>query len=181
MAASANEQRRPSGDTDTASIADDVLRAIRRILYKTAEHSRQLARDGNLSVPQLLCLRKVAESTRAEPVTVAAVAQAVQLATATVSRILDRLEAAELLVRERSSVDRRKVLLRLTAKGRRRIKRLPTPLHEEFLGRLTKLPQSEQRALLTSLEQIVEMMGAAELDAAPLLTPGTEVKPPLRD
>lgn len=157
-------------------IADDILRAIRRILWKTAEHSRQLAREGDLSVPQLLCLRKVAESTKAEPVTVAEVATAVQLSNATVSRILDRLEKAELIVRDRSTVDRRKVFLWLTAAGKRRLKKLPTPLHEQFLARLKKLRKMEQRALLASLEQIVEMMGAEDLDAAPMLMPGTDAK-----
>ena len=177
VATTVDNQRPKGGKAAGEPIADDVLRAIRRILRKTAEHSRQLAREGDLSVPQLLCLRKVAESTKSEPVTVAKVAAAVQLSAATVSRILDRLESAELITRERSTVDRRKVFLWLTQKGRRRIKRLPTPLHEQFLARLTKLPKSEQRALLASLEQIVQMMGAGELEAAPMLTPGTDVKP----
>lgn len=157
-------------------IADDILRAIRRILRKTAEHSRQLAREGDLSVPQLLCLRKVAESTKVEPVTVAEVANAVQLSNATVSRILDRLEKAELIVRERGTVDRRKVYLSLTPAGKRRVNKLPTPLHEQFLARLTELGKVEQSALLASLEQIVEMMGAEELDAAPMLMPGADAK-----
>ncbi len=157
-------------------LADDILRAIRRILRKTAEDSRQVARDGNLSVSGLLCLRKIAESTKLEPITAAEVASAVQLTNATVSRILDRLESAELIHRERSKADRRKVLLWLTPKGRRRIKRLPMPLHEAFLSRLTKLRASEQRALLASLEKIVDMMGASNLNVAPMLTPETDVK-----
>ena len=170
------QSRLPSQVADN-TIADDILRAIRRILRKTAEHSRQLAREGDLSVPQLLCLRKVAESTKSDPITAAQIASAVQLSNATVCRILDRLEAEDLIIRERSTTDRRKVYLRLTAKGRRRVKRLPTPLHEEFLSRLSQLPVKEQRGLLASLEQIVEMMGAEMLDAAPMLTPGTDVKP----
>ncbi|MEQ9379833.1 MAG: hypothetical protein RJP95_03145, partial [Pirellulales bacterium] len=57
-------------------------------------------------------------------------------------------------------------------------KRLPAPLHEQFLTRLSKLHLLEQRALLTSLEKVVELMGAADLDAAPMLTPEANVKPP---
>ena len=174
--ANAINNERPKGVDPGDAIADEILRAVRRILRKTAEHSRQLAREGDLSVSGLLCLRRVAESTKSEPVTVAQVAKAVQLSNATVSRILDRLELAELIFRERSTVDRRKVFLWLTPKGKRRVKRLPTPLHEQFLARLTKLCKSEQRALLASLQRIVEMMGAADLDVAPLLTPETDVK-----
>lgn len=168
--------RRGSGAANDP-VADEILRAVRRILQKSAEHSRQLAREGDLSVSQLLCLRKVAESTKAAPVTVAQVASSVQLSTATVSRILDRLESSQLLLRERGTDDRRKVYLWLTPLGKQRIKKLPTPLQEEFLTRLSELSASEQRALLKSLEQIVEMMGAADLDVAPMLTSEADVKP----
>ena len=126
-------------------------------------------------MPQLLCLRRVAESSTAAPVTVAQVASAVQLSSATVSRILDRLEADKLIDRERSTEDRRKVYLRITPLGKRRVKSLPTPLQEQFLGRLSELSRHEQQSLLASLEQLVEMMGAEELDAAPLLVPDADV------
>lgn len=160
------------------AIADEILRAIRRILRKTAEHSRQLARrEGNLSVPQLLCLRHVAESTKTGEVTAGEVAAAVQLSNATVSRILDKLESAELIVRERSNVDRRKVFLRLSDNGKQRVKSLPTPLHDQFLARLTRLGAREQQDLLASLERVVEMMEAEDMDAAPVLTPELDVKP----
>lgn len=110
--------------------------------------------------------------------TVAKVANSVQLSTATVSRLLDRLEAAGLVLRQRTSRDRRKVCLTLTTDGRRRLRKIPTPLHEQFLERLTRLRRTEQRAMLDCLEQIVEMMDAKDLEAAPVLTPDVEVKPP---
>jgi len=75
-------------------LADNILRAIRRILRKAAEDRQQLALDGDLSVSELLCLRRVAAATTAHPITVAGVASAVQLSNATVSRISDRLDAA---------------------------------------------------------------------------------------
>jgi DNA-binding MarR family transcriptional regulator len=107
---------------------------------------------------------------------VAKVASAVQLSTATVSRILDRLETAELITRQRGIEDRRKVYLWLTPLGKRHLKSLPLPLQDQFLTQLAKLSRPEQRSLLTALEQIVTMMGAAELDAAPMLTLETDVK-----
>jgi DNA-binding MarR family transcriptional regulator len=165
---------RPATPATQSAIADDILRAIRRILRKTAEHSRQLASDGDLSVPQLLCLRCVADAPRKYPATVAGVADSVQLSKATVSRIFDRLEQAGLVSRTRSASDRRKVFVSLTALGRKKVRQLPPLLHEEFLAKLRRLNQSEQRKLLSALEQIVDMMGAASLDAAPLLAPETE-------
>ncbi len=146
-----------------------ILRAIRRIIRKTSEHSRQVARDTGLSIPQSLCLRIIGSGNLNDEVTVVRVADAVQLAPATVSRLLDRLEEMKLIVRERRSRDRRKVFLRLTPLGRGRLKKLPTPLQEQFTARLLRLSPRKQDDLSRALETIVELMEAVDLDAAPVL------------
>jgi len=158
----------------TPEIADAALRAIRRILRRTSEYSRQLARQSGLTVAQVLCLRFIADAKADDEVTVAVVSQAVQLAPATVSRILDRLEDAGLVLRERRSQDRRKVCLSLTSLGRQQIDKLPPPLQEQFVTRLRSLAFEEQRQLLGSLEKVVEMMEAKDLDAAPVLDPNDQ-------
>jgi DNA-binding MarR family transcriptional regulator len=156
------------------NVPDDVLRAIRRILRKTSEHSRYLLRIAGLTVPQMLCLRAIAEAEEEPEVTVGTVCHAVQLAPATVSRILDRLEDAGLVVRERRREDRRKVFLSLTELGHQQIDKLPTPLQEQFISRVLALAPQEQQQLLGTLEKVVEMMEASDLDAAPVLEPGAD-------
>lgn len=146
-----------------------ILRAIRRILRKTSEHSRQVSRESGLSVPQSMCLRIIGETKPPAEMTVVRVAEAVQLSPATVSRLLDRLEADELIIRERRSQDRRKVCLRLTPQGRRQLRKLPPLLQQQFTDRLEALPPKKQAELLRSLETIVELMEAVELDASPVL------------
>lgn len=153
----------------TANLSDEILRALRRIIRKISEHSRQLSRDAGLTVPQLLCLRAIGEAEATSEVTVASVSAAVQLSPATVSRILDRLENSGLIKRERRSDDRRKVGLTLTEAGRQKAENVPTPLQEQFTQRLQALPDEEQAQLLGTLQKIVEMMEASDLDAAPLL------------
>lgn len=155
-------------------LADAALRAIRRIMRKTSEHSRQLSRQSGLTMPQLLCLRFIGDAKPDGEVTVALVSQGVQLAPATVSRILDRLEDAGLIVRERRSQDRRKVCLSLTELGRQQVDKLPTPLQEQFVERLHVLPPDEQQRLLGALEKVVELMEASQLDAPPVLEPDME-------
>ena len=157
--------------TTSRDSTERILRALRRIIRKTSDHSRQLGRETGLSVPQSLCLRVIAAARPGEEVTVVRVATAIQLAPATVSRLLDRLEEAELVVRERRSQDRRKVCLRLTPQGRRRLRGLPPLLQEQFTHRLQALSQRKQDELLRALETIVELMEAVELDAAPVLDP----------
>jgi DNA-binding MarR family transcriptional regulator len=161
-----------------SDVAYQILRSIRRILRKVSEHSRQLSREAGLTVPQLLCLRAIAEEPKGIDVNVALVSRKVRLSAPTVSHILDRLEAAGLARRVRNPRDRRQVCLFLTPAGRTKLERMPTPLHEEFLDRLRALEPTERRLLLGSLEKIVAMMEADELEAAPMLTPGSDLKPP---
>lgn len=147
------------------------MRALRRILRKISQHSRQLFREAGLTVPQLLCLRVIGEAEPASEVTASMVSESVQLSPPTVSRILDRLEKRQLILRERRSTDRRKVCLSLTAAGRQKVDELPTPLQEEFVARMQSLTLEEQSHLLGTLERIVEMMEATDVDAAPVLDP----------
>lgn len=161
------------GDDD---LADAILRAIRRIIRKTSEHSRKVFHESGLTVPQLLCLQIISDAKRDSELTAAELAERVQLSPATISRLLDRLESAELIVRTRSKSDRRRVQLSATRQGRLKLRKLPAPLQEKFLQQLLELPESKRRALLRSLEQVVDMMGASGLEVAPMLTPEVNVK-----
>ena len=125
----------------------------------------------------MLCLKAISEFPADTDVTVAMVAEAVQLSAPTVSRILDKLEKGSYVARQRNAKDRRRVCVSLTEDGWKRIDNLPTPLHEQFLKRLDTLDPIECLGLLKALERIVELMDAEDIDAAPLLTPELEVGP----
>ena len=159
------------------SLGFQILRAIRRIIRRTSEHSRAVGKHSGVSVPQMLCLKAISEFPADTEVTVAMAAEAVQLSAPTVSRILDRLEKGGYVARERNSKDRRRVCVSLTEEGWQRIDNLPTPLHEQFLKRLETLDPIECLGLLKALERTVELMDAGDIDAAPLLTPELEVGP----
>ena len=156
--------------------AEEILRAIRRIVQSTTLHSKRIYRDSGLTVPQLLCLRAIAAAKSLE-VTPAQIARQVQLSPATVTGILDRLERYGLILRERLKHDRRKVGLQLTEQGRARLAAQPAPLQERFLRRLERLEPSERQQLLGALRQVVDMMEAADLDASPILATGDVQKP----
>ena len=159
-------------------VAHAVLRAIRRIVRRVSEHSKHMSRDIGLTIPQVVCLKAIGEFTDngVTEVTAAMVGKQIQLSPATVSRIVDRLVRAGLIARERRSKDRRKVCLSLTDAGEERYQSLPTPLQETFVNRLMDLPTEDRLELLDALERITVLMDANDLDAAPLLTPGMDVK-----
>lgn len=163
--------------TGDDELADAILRAVRRTLRKTLEHSRNVFNQSGLTVPQLLCLRSIGQEASASDLTAAGLAERIQLSSVTISRTLDYLDSNGLIVRSWSRRDRRRVSVKLTRKARRSLSKLPTPLQEEFLQRPQDLPETKRKALLQSLEQIVEMMGASTLDVAPVLATDVSAKP----
>jgi DNA-binding MarR family transcriptional regulator len=99
-------------------------------------------------------------------------AQRVHLSTSTMVGILDRLEAKDLVNRVRGDNDRRTVHVSATAKGRRVARYAPSPLQDNLVNALAKLPEREQRDIALSLQRLAELMRADELDAAPVLGTG---------
>lgn len=68
-----------------------------------------------------------------------------------VTRLLDRMEHAGLVGRERDTVDRRLVTTRITAKGLRLLEELDEPLTKAHEGQLGHLTKAELRTLISLL------------------------------
>ena len=85
---------------------------------------------------------------------------------------MSRLENQGLVRREKDEVDRRRVLVSLTERGRELVEQAPFPLQERFLRELEALPAANRLIIATVLEQVVDMMQAEGLDASPVMTTG---------
>lgn len=153
-------------------LQDQVLVSLRRIIRATDLHSRKLGKQTGLTTPQLVIL--VATGNLQEP-TVSDVAKAVSLSLATVTTILNRLQSNGLVNRERSQIDRRRVIVTLTDAGRERLVQAPKPLQDSFVDRFSRLDNWEQHQIVAALERVATMMDAEQLDAAPLLATGETV------
>jgi DNA-binding MarR family transcriptional regulator len=70
-----------------------------------------------------------------------------------VTRMLDRLAQLGLIIRERSTADRRVVTTRLTPAGWRLAEALDQPMSDLLKGRLAALPDDELRRLSRLLER----------------------------
>lgn len=148
-------------------ILDKVLVGLRRIMRAVDLHSRSLIQRYGLSGPQLIILR---ELSRLGEVSGSELAKAVSLSLATVTGILTRLENRGLISRRRSSSDKRRVMVRATSEAERILDSAPPPLQESFARQFVKLQDWEQTAILSSLQRLVAMMEARDLDAVPILT-----------
>ena len=111
MDAASSPERPDRLNDPTASL----VRSMRKIAQAIDVRSREIARLTGLTLPQLIVLQSV--ETLGE-VTTQAISRDASMSPPTVVAVLDKLEAKGMVVRYRSTLDRRVVHTRLTEAGR---------------------------------------------------------------
>lgn len=152
-----------------AQLTTAALRAIRRILRAADQGGRRLAAETGLTPSQLLVLQEIDRLTETTP---SAIASHLHFGQATVTNIVDRLTASGLATRRRSDRDKRQMLLQATAEGRGVLDAAPDLLQEQFRSRFEALAPWEQAMILAALERLGSILGATDIDAAPLIDSG---------
>jgi DNA-binding MarR family transcriptional regulator len=150
-------------------ITSEVMAALRRIIRAIDIHSRSLVQRFGLTGPQLVVLKELVSDS---PRSVSEIARAVNLSQATVTGILDRLERKSMVVRERDRSDRRKVMVSPTEAAEKVLAGAPPLLQEHFTDAFGRLPDWQQTQVLSSLQRIVTLMEATEVEAGPILSTG---------
>ncbi|GGB14620.1 MarR family winged helix-turn-helix transcriptional regulator [Agarivorans gilvus] len=148
---------------------EEVLVALRRVIRGTDLYSKHLAKTTGLTAPQMLLLQTIRNMGK---VTIGELANEMSLSQATVTSILDRLEKRQLVYRERSQQDKRKVHAHLTEQAAEVLKEAPIPLQEQFTKQFDELQEWEQMMIISSLQRVAKMMDAHNIDAAPVLDLG---------
>lgn len=149
---------------------EEVLIALRRVIRATDLHSKHLAKTTGLTAPQILLLQAIRDKNQA---TIGEIASEMSLSQATVTTILDRLEKRNLVYRERSTEDKRKVHACLTETGTEMLKKAPIPLQDQFKREFSDLHEWEQTMIISALQRVAQMMDAQHIDASPVLDIGT--------
>jgi DNA-binding MarR family transcriptional regulator len=150
-------------------VTTQVIAALRRIIRAIDLHSKTLVQRFGLTGPQLVVLKELVGGP-ARPVSEIAVA--VNLSQSTVTGILDRLERKDMIIRERSTLDRRKVLVSATPTAEEALAGSPPLLQDHFTNAFGQLADWEQTQILSSLQRIVSLMEAGDVEAGPILTTG---------
>lgn len=152
---------------ETQEIVAQVLQSLRRIIRSVDLHSQVLKKNIGLTGPQLLVLTEI----KREPgLSSGEVARRVNLSHPTVTSILDRLEARNLITRTRAASDKRRVELHITQSAAGLLERSPVPLQEEFIRNFELLEDWEQSQILSSLQRMAHLMHAESLPAEPVLS-----------
>jgi len=162
-----------------------IFRSLRRIMRAVDVHSHRLLTEHKITSPQLLCLRTLVDD---GPLTAGALAKLVHLSPSTVVGIVDRLEQKSLAGRERSQVDRRQVLVYVTATGVDLVRSIPSPLQYRMAEGLAEMPDAELLTIGRSLEKLVALLElepservAPLLDIAPIPESETNPELPIHD
>ena len=152
-----------------------TLVALRRILRATEMSARTLARESGLTTAQLLVLQAVAQSGAGTP---KAIASETGVSQATITALLDKLEAKGFVLRRKSDQDRRQTFVLLTEAGRDALSSAPDPLQDRFVESFEQLPDWERSMILAALERIASLLDAEALEASPVLDAGAIDGPP---
>lgn len=152
---------------------DEILISLRRIMRAADLHSQKLMKESGLTAPQLLVMQAIEKEGCPSTSTLA---RHIAVSQATMTRIVDRLERAGLVRRDKSKTDKRVVNISLTAAGRTKLETAPEPLQAEFLREFRKLEDWERQMLKSSLLRIARMMDAQDIDAAPILQTGAIIE-----
>jgi len=113
--------------------------------------------DAQLSTHDLTYVQWVPlfKISRCDQTTVASLARDLETDPASVTRTLDRLEAKGLVVRERSTTDRRVVRLALTPEGEKVAAHVPAVLADVLNGHLSDFSRDEWQMLLGLLRRML--------------------------
>ncbi|TNF23260.1 MAG: MarR family transcriptional regulator [Rhodobacteraceae bacterium] len=150
---------------------DQSLIALRRILRATELYERSLAQAAGLSSAQLRVLQIVAAKA-ADGVTPSALATQMGVSQATVTALVDKLVARQMVTRQRSERDRRQTDVIITPVGAKAVETSPDALQQRFVKSFNALQDWEQAQLIASLERVAAMLDARDIDASPVLTIG---------
>lgn len=155
--------------TQKTSLVADIVDNLRRVFQVVNEQAKKAELKTGLTGPQLWAVKVISKES---PIMVTDIARRMYLHPATVVGILDRLELQGLVVRVRSTEDRRIVRVELTNKGRDLVKQSPEVASSTLVSGLEKLTQIELRSIESGMERIVKILGAQDIPPHLIQSPG---------
>jgi DNA-binding MarR family transcriptional regulator len=137
---------------------DQILESIIYLYTESRRITKEFARRANLTGPQLTVL-KILEAFG--DLSLSELSERLRAQNSTVTGIVDRMEREELVLRTRSTEDKRVVKLKLTEKGARIARDIAVEPMELFKSALVSLSATEARELMKILTKISRRVQAA--------------------
>ena len=116
---------------------------------------------GQLNLPQYNALSAVALNA---PLSMGGLTEDLCVSTAAATNVVDRLVQLKLVQRFRDSRDRRVVLVKPTAKGRRTVAQVQQDIGTIFVGLLQRLTPEQRQQFLEVYEQVTSLVWETSLE-----------------
>ena len=127
-----------------AYTAEDITWATRRLDIAMSRLMVALSREVGISVPEMLALESLDADGSIGP---SELARRLQMTTGAMTALVDRLEASGHVVRERHPADRRRVLVKRTAKADEDLTQEIAPMALQILELAASLDDAERQAV----------------------------------
>jgi DNA-binding MarR family transcriptional regulator len=129
-----------------------VLQQFRELFRVSQQHFQRIESNCGVSGAQLWALSEL----KATPgLTVSGLSRALSIHLSTSSNLLDKLEAQELIRRERNSADQRVVSVYLTIAGQQLLRKAPKPAEGVIPDALGRMPDTALRRLKRDLDLLL--------------------------
>ncbi len=136
-----------------------ITRELRMVYKSIQAHSKIVEKQCGLSSAQLGMLYEV---NMTPGMKVSQLATALTIHTSTCSNMLDKLEAKNLVSRDRKKTDQRSVHLYITDAGVLLLRNAPKPVQGKLTSALSKLTQQQLTMLHSSLENLIDALNLAD-------------------
>jgi DNA-binding MarR family transcriptional regulator len=152
----------PEAVAERTYTPDDLVWASRRLSIVSMSVTAAMSHAVGINPPELLALAHLDHDGKVGP---SELARRLQLTTGAVTALVDRLEESGHLERAAHPTDRRRVLLRRTAKAEREVAEEVGPMVREILELAESLSDDERQvvgAFLDKLAAVMERMAETE-------------------
>ncbi|MDC1370364.1 MarR family transcriptional regulator [Flavobacteriales bacterium] len=147
----------------------DIIISLRKVIRSINLENKKIEKKYGVSTPQILILNFLKEKEDCQS-TATELKKFLNLNASTVTGIISRLESKRLIARIPNNKDKRVVKISLTIEGIGLINKIPVVLHEKFAERLKKLDPKSIVAIQKSIEILVSLLDAEDIDASPVLS-----------
>ncbi len=149
--------------------SDDILISLRKIIRALNIESKRIQKEFGVSIPQLLTLRQLRKSSGYQA-TVTELSRELNLNPSTITGIVKRLAARNLVARLPKQGDKRVTTVTLTAAGSDLLQQTPKLFHVKLDERMEQLTVEQQEKIREGLSLLTGLLNIGEIDASPLLT-----------
>lgn len=159
------EEKMNQNKRDDGFLVKEIVSAIRRISRAVYLDSRQMVKKIGLSNPQCLVLKTIDTNGASS---LAALSRLLNVTSANMTGLVDRLEKKGLVRRARKEGDRRVTLVELTEKGKPLSRTVPDPIEKKLIHGLKDVPAEELKAITDAFLKVIDLLDAKDVADTPL-------------